>query len=380
MLGAIKNVDTVRSGDADGHGMVVGLTTQEGVRVHAVAVPQDRPSSTGPTWAYLFDHQGMNLIDPGAMGSYYALVDGLKVVGYRPDDIDRVFISHGHSDHDGGAGRLINESGAELWAHEAYGHLLKHDPWEVQRSSGTSVQRYMHQVFEAYVIKEDLKPSETGGRWRAQHDEYMTMRRDLEVTRSVHDGEQVGEMTMYHMPGHTPDSICVSLDGLLFTGDHVLPEITPHPTMKASLPGSNGCQGDRSYGLETYLRSLGRVVDIATDSLMMPAHRLFNRNRFYLQTSDRAQEIIDHHLFRLRVIMRKIGEGRVSLEEVTRGIFSKRALLGRNFYSALSEVVAHIEMLQDTEDIEWSDDGSMRAKSGRNYWRLVTGLTRVRST
>ena len=129
---AFSEVVVVRQGDANGNRMVLRLTTQRGVVIYAMAVPQDWPARTGPTWTYLFQNDGITLIDAGASGSYGELQSGIEQTGFRPADIDRVIITHGHSDHDGAAAQLVNETGAELWAHDIYAHLIPyhhHEPF-----------------------------------------------------------------------------------------------------------------------------------------------------------------------------------------------------------------------------------------------------------
>ena len=96
-----QSVETLRPGDPQGNRMVLRLTTDAGRRIHAIAVPQDWPSRTGPTWCYVFSEEGLNLIDAGAQGSFAELEDGLSVAGYSVRDIDRVIVTHSHLDHDG---------------------------------------------------------------------------------------------------------------------------------------------------------------------------------------------------------------------------------------------------------------------------------------
>ena len=89
-----RSVETLRSGDSQGNRTVLRLTTHVGRQIHAIAVPQDWPSRTGPTWCYVFSEEGLNLIDAGAQGSFAELQDGLSVVGYSVCDIDRVIVTH----------------------------------------------------------------------------------------------------------------------------------------------------------------------------------------------------------------------------------------------------------------------------------------------
>ncbi len=133
MASPFNDVVVLRPGDSEGNRMVVRVATHGGTDIHAVAVPQDRLSRTGPTWTYLVREEGLTLIDAVAIGSFSHLADGVRQAGYEIGDIDRVVVTHGHADHDGAVAQLVEESGAALWAHEIYSHLLPYDRWEIQR-------------------------------------------------------------------------------------------------------------------------------------------------------------------------------------------------------------------------------------------------------
>ncbi len=376
-----KDVVELRRGDSEGNRMVVKLTTDGGTVIHAVAVPQDWPSRTGPTWTYLFENEGLTLMDAGATGSYAALEEGIAQTGFKVGDIERVVITHGHVDHDGAAGELAQEADAEIWAHEIYSHLLPYNPWDIQREAFSPIQQEMRRVTEEYTQGDEsagFRPSE----YRSRHEHYIVKRRSYEVKRNIQDGDSLGGLMFMHAPGHSPDEICAALDGVVFTGDHVLPEITPHPTTKArysdvvkeSLPKAFHDE-DAFYGLNTYLNSLKNVVDLGPEVAVLPAHRLFNKGRYNFQTVSRASEIIRHHGRRLGRILHKVGRDGASLEVLTRGFFARRKLMGGNLYAAMSEVVAHIELLEDIGDIHVADDRGIHATGSENYKQLIHELT-----
>ena len=125
-------VAVLRSGDSAGNGMTLALTDGDGRRIHTVAVPQEGHSHTGPTWAYIFENEGLTLIDPGAAASFDILQSGMALFGRTAADVERVVITHGHADHDGGVAQLLEASGAEFWAHDIYEPLLPFDPRDLQ--------------------------------------------------------------------------------------------------------------------------------------------------------------------------------------------------------------------------------------------------------
>ena len=382
-MSQFRGVETLRRGDAEGNQMVVRLETAEGKTIHAIGVPQDTQSRTGPTWAYLFDNHGLTLIDAGATGSYGRLADGIGEAGYRVQDIERVVITHGHQDHDGAAGKLAQQADAEIWAHRIYGHLLRFNPWDIQRNPTSPLQNEMQRVVAADAGNDSGESAQRSASYRRRHKEYVETRRSFRVSRGVEANEREGDLTFLHAPGHSPDELCITMDGLVFTGDHVLPEITPHPTTKTRfsaavrgcLPTHLHCAEDAYYGLEAYLRSLKLISDLGEDIAVLPAHRLFSKNRFNLETTKRAGEILEHHALRLGRILHRVGKEPKSLEDITRGVFARRKLIGGNLYMALSEIVAHIELLEDAEDLEIADDARLRWTGSDNYRQLISELS-----
>lgn len=66
--------------------------------------------------AYLLDTgEGLILIDTGYRASLYLLIDRIYSIGYRPQDIKKILISHWHWDHVNGCAALQALSGAQVW-------------------------------------------------------------------------------------------------------------------------------------------------------------------------------------------------------------------------------------------------------------------------
>ena len=368
------SVDTLRAGDPQGNRMVIRIVTQNGYVIHAIGVPQDWPSRTGPTWCYVFEHEGTTLIDPGAQGSFSEVEDGLKVAGYTTRDIDRVIVTHGHSDHDGSAAQLIESADAELCAHTMYAALIKYNPWEVQNRDASPIHAEMNRVVSGNLDRR----SES---YTARNQRYIEARKGLTVDQEVDDGDQIGDLAVIYAPGHSPDELCLTLDGIVFTGDHVLPEITPHPTTKAGysdhvmqdIPAAFS-RPSQAYGLEAYMRSLKTIVDLGEEIAVLPAHRLFNRGQFNFVSVMRAGEVINHHGRRMAQILQRISDQPTGLEDVTRGVFERRKLIGGNLFMALSEIVAHIELLQDVGDVEFTEESKLRRTGSHSFRKFVHEL------
>ena len=367
------SVDTLRSGDTQGNRMVLRLTTHAGLQIFAIGVPQDWPSRTGPTWCYVFDHQGITLIDPGAQGSFSELEDGLRVAGFTIGDIDRAIVTHGHSDHDGSTSQLLDSADASLWAHKMYAALIRHNPWEVQDRDSSPIHAEMNRVVAGNLNRR----SES---YAARNRRYVDARKSMTVHHEIDDGDRLGDLSFIYAPGHSPDELCLTLDGVVFTGDHVLPEITPHPTTKATFADHVAedvpvqfSDPAKAYGLETYMKSLKIVLNLG-DLSVLPAHRLYNRGQFNFVSVNRAGEVINHHARRMEQILRRIDSEPTGLEEVTRGVFERRKLIGGNLFMALSEIVAHIEVLEDLGDLEFTEEAKLRRTGTQTFRQFVQEL------
>ena len=377
---AYEDVLVVRDGDARGNRMVVRLTTSAGRPIFAIGVPQpDIEDRLGPTWAYLFECEGVNLVDAGAHGTLDELNDGIETAGYSPRDVDRVIITHGHSDHDGAAFRFVRDAGAELWAHEVYARTLPFDDSRIQRSLKTPLAAQMDAL-----KSRNGRSRDSDSFWHSEPG-YAEAKKAAEVDRRVRGGERVGDMRLMHTPGHSPDELSVVLDNVVFTGDHVLPEITPHPTCRVRFTEEVGralspeyTDADALYGLETYIRSLRMVEELGESIQVLPAHRLFNKGRFNFSDIGRIGEIIEHHAERLEMALDVVDGDGGTLTDVTRALFPRQTPSSPVYHLALTEAMAHVELLHESGDLDVAVDGALRSTGSRNYLGVVGSSAKAR--
>ena len=360
--------EIIKPGDESGNRMVVKYTSPDGLIVYAVGVPQMWESRLGPTWSYVVEGDKLTLVDTGCNGSDHLLEEGLSYIGYPLKDVGRVIITHGHMDHDGSCFHVVEKSGAELWAHEVYSKLVGVNRWEVEREFA--------QLFKVGPRADD----EPFSRTVKAHEE---LGRELKVTNVVTDGLASDGFTFFYTPGHSPDELCILFHGLLFSGDHILPQITPHPSISLSygqyrrfLP--EGYRKDnRFYGLKVYLRSLKKVSDLGEGIRVMPAHRAYYAGKFNPIGLERAGQIIEHHRERCQDLIDQVRPGPLDLETLTRRHFAHQQLDGRMFYAALTEVISHIELLEEAGDLSTvsAEEGTLVRWNGtENFPRFIDGL------
>ncbi|GAC1590403.1 MAG: MBL fold metallo-hydrolase [Acidimicrobiales bacterium] len=291
-------------------------------------LPIDMPGLGHVNTYVLSDDRGVALMDPGLPGeaSWNALVDRLASVGLSPADVHTVFVTHGHPDHFGLAPRLAAENDRlELIAHEAFAA-----GWRAADGE---------ELILLDVDVEDIVPNAFDGTtpWGATWDRPRTMSVDFQrprPTRFVRDREPVRlagrEMFIVHSPGHTLDHVCLHDpdEGILFSGDHVLPSITPH---------ISGLGSGRDP-LDLFDEALARVGGMTGIDLVLPAH-----GHPFTDLSGRAEAIRAHHherLLKLRSVSVDIGPATV--EALSHHLF-REAHWGR---MAESETYAHLEHLR----------------------------------
>ncbi len=351
--------EIIKAGDDAGNRMVIKYTGDGGVVVHGIGVPQAWETPLGPTWSYVVEGDHLTLIDTGCNGSLQHLKEGLEIVGYPLSAVDRIVVTHGHLDHDGNCFDVVKHSGAELWAHEVYSELLGINRWEKEMEwrrgaaglPAVEDTEFVNRVQEYHRAQEFHKKS--GG---------------LRVDRAITDGLIADGLTFYYTPGHSPDELCILFERFLFSGDHILPQITPHPSVNLSyqsfqtlLPeayrGQNTC-----YGLGTFMKSLKSVANLGNDKHVLPAHRAVNRGRFNLIGLERVEEILEHHRDRCHRLIDLIRHEPADLSTITQKHFPGLGPDKANFQLAYTEVVSHIEFLQESGDVEMAgkDDRLVR--------------------
>jgi glyoxylase-like metal-dependent hydrolase (beta-lactamase superfamily II) len=297
------------------------------------------------------DERGIAIVDPGLPGPepWDDLVDRLRRAGYQVADVHTVVVTHSHPDHFGGALRLRYETDAEVVTHETFRTLFDRAPDDSEDSSDLAMNTFDEQV-EA-IERHLSEPAPWGGprsgpprefleRMRYDHGGTGGLFEPLTPTRRVIDGQTIRlarrEWVAMHTPGHTYDHLCLYDPefGVVFTGDHVLPSITPH--ISGLTPHDDP--------LAMFFESLTRMADMAGVSIALPAH-----GHPFTDLRGRSQHIIDHHGERLDIIRLASAElPNGTVNEYMRVLFRERSWGDM----AESETYAHLEHLRALGELE----------------------------
>lgn len=335
--------EIIKSGDDSGNKMVVKYTSPDGVVVHGIGVPQAWETPLGPTWSYVIEGDHLTLVDTGCNGTIQHLEEGLEVLGYPLSAVDRIVVTHGHLDHDGNCFDVVKRSGAELWAHEVYSELLGVNRWEREMEWRQQTKGFPEAEDEEFIQ-----------RIRDHH----RMSGQLKVNNIVQDGLVSDGLTFYYTPGHSPDELCIQFEKVLFSGDHILPQITPHPSVSISYKKFQEVLSEKYraenkyYGLKAYFTSLKKVEGLGDDIVVLPAHRAVHRGKFNPIGLERVGELLEHHKERCHRLLELVQDGPVDMIDITRKLFVGQQLDEVNFYLAYTEVMSHIEFLQECGDVE----------------------------
>jgi glyoxylase-like metal-dependent hydrolase (beta-lactamase superfamily II) len=348
----------------------------------------------------LLDDRGLAVVDPGLPGptSWKALKSRLKSAGFKVKDIHTVIVTHSHPDHFGGAGRIKKEAKANLVAHRAFttwsleestrrNHLpTEEEAREAERIAAAAAQALDLGSEEIPTIADhtddyaadplrnnptsELQASSVpwGGEtpWGGSKHPMPPWRRRMmiralrflfrppEPSQRVVHGERLQlagrEWVSIHTPGHTIDHLCLydPEHGLLLSGDHVLPSITPHIS-------GVGNGGD---ALQSYLQTLDLVAALDGVKLGLPAH-----GHPFDDVPGRVEAIKEHHVERMELIAeasRAIGPATV--QDLSHEIFPKKHW----GVMAESETFAHLEHMVIAGEAERWDE-----PDGRLVYRVA---------
>lgn len=156
---------------------------------HIDCQTRDRPN------VFLVDDGDWTLVDAGWPSDEGTVRDGLHQAGCRPEDIDRVLLTHYDADHVGTLGRLTPELDAPVYVHEADAPYVTGErlpPWTARNAIET-----LHRLYYRRLELPDLPMCQIEG------------------------GEEIGGFRAHHTPGHTPGHVVYVHESLeaAFLGD-----------------------------------------------------------------------------------------------------------------------------------------------------------------
>lgn len=292
----------------------------------------------GFTYVYLVSGDGgAVLVDTGwnHQESWDALTRAVEHTGHTVEGIRGAVLTHFHPDHAGLAGRLRAASDAWIAMHPADIEVTERLAAEPAQERVTALA---DQLRRAGFPEDDLAAFAAGT--------------DLPEPSAVpdlalKDGDTVDlpgrSLRAVWTPGHSPGHLCLHLDDadVFFTGDHVLPRITPHVGQFPLL----STDGDPLGDFIASQAAVGRIPD-ADRLLCLPSHE----HRF-TGLAERSEAIADHHEERLDEMSALLHrKSRATLWQVTSGLTWRRPWADMRVHArhmAAAETVAHLRLLEE---------------------------------
>jgi glyoxylase-like metal-dependent hydrolase (beta-lactamase superfamily II) len=227
--------------------------------------------------SYLIIEEGdVYLIDTGYEKTVDVIVDSIRHLGKKPDNIKLIINTHGHVDHAEGNNLLKQLSGAPIAIHELETQKLQFETADT-------------------IFLQDNDVLSLGNR----------------------------KLIVIHTPGHCPGQICLyeQNTGIIFTGDHIV-EGTSTGTVYVGPPEGS---------VIDYIGSL-RKIQALNLTMILPGH-----GKTIHDPQLKIKGILEHHAQREHQILDILSSGEKTVDEIAdiiykgiaTGRLAKGAVLGR---------------------------------------------------
>jgi glyoxylase-like metal-dependent hydrolase (beta-lactamase superfamily II) len=274
---------------------------------------------------------GWTLVDTGfhdALG-LDAWPRAMADLSIRPQDIDRILVTHYHPDHIGGAGWLQELTGAPVYLHEP-------ELRQVEQFWGGGMADLAEAL--AGLFRAEGMPEEMALGIRDHHHHQWNNVLPLPAITPIPTGDTLriggAGYEVLWLPGHS-DGLAVFWDpqsGILLTNDMLLNKITPNVSLWPDC---------RPNPLQDFLESLAKVEALGA-KLGLPGHRTV-----ITDVAGRAREIRRHHAERLDLMERACGSVRgATAWEVCREVFKPGELTIHQVRFAMAETLAHLVYME----------------------------------
>jgi glyoxylase-like metal-dependent hydrolase (beta-lactamase superfamily II) len=295
---------------------------------------------------YFINESPRTLIDAGIKtgASFEALKQGMEVLGFRLNSIERILITHGHIDHYGQAQKISALSGAQIFIH----------PLEYDR---TRLSFYPLDVLKIILLRNGASEALVSEVVRCI-ESWQDFADPLEEAFFLEEGSIIPFESMsleaIHCPGHSPGllSFYCKERKILFTGDHLLKEITPNPILDISTQSPPF----QYTSLKRYISSLKRIIQMDI-TLSLPGH-----GEVIDDLKSLIQKVFKHHEERMNCVLSILSTGEKSPYDISMELFP--GVQSFDVFLGISEALGHLEILKEQNKVKVIE------RKGRDYYML----------
>lgn len=338
----------MRSDCPNGSPMVRYFESGQGARIYQIALNLF-PILCGYAYLVLLEHDGQNyrvLIDAGSGygDSNKQLENGLQLIAEQTreaiclENLTHVLVTHGHIDHFGGLSYVRPRTTALIGIHELdLRNVINYEQRLTMASRRLCV--FLH---ESGVAAKDVQ------RLIEMYNLMKSVSHSVRVDFTYEAiGMRLGPFELLHVPGHSAGHVVFRLHDILFSGDHVLNDTSPHQSPERLT---------LSTGLDHYLHSLDALQAwVGPVRLTLGGHK-----EPIIDLCARLDAIRALHYERLAMVL-DLFEEPCTTADVARTLFGE--VSGYNELLALEEAGAHIEYLYqrgklnivDTKETEYCE-------------------------
>lgn len=292
--------------------------------------------------SYVFrGRDGFTVLDPGlhTPESEETWESAMAEIGFRPEDVERIVLTHHHPDHYGMTGWFQERSSAPVFLSAAGCRQVQLLWAPDQPMTRLTVELFIRHGLEPALLEPMTKHLEGFVR----HVSPQPLLTPLREGETVRLGDKPYEAI--HTPGHALGHLCFydASAHEIFCGDHVLPQISPNVSF---LPA-----GLDNNPLGAYLGSLLEISRLPV-AMAYPGHR-----DPFAKFGSRCTELIAHHEQRLSLMMGHLRDP-FTAYQLCRIVFGER-LTVHQLRFAMAETLAHLAVLAETGRAEMLEQGEL---------------------
>ena len=278
---------------------------------------------TGPGWT---------IVDTGyGVAETHALWERHFAETMAGKPVKRIIVTHYHPDHVGCAAWLHERTSAPVWmtateflsAHAAADDAAGFDR---ENSARLFLEHGLGKVRPDFAIAQQARNTAYKRGVPTAPRQYMR----------IMDGDliRIGrrEWRIITAFGHAPEhaTLFSTGEGILISGDQVLPRITTNVSVWGNQPESNP--------LKLFLDSFDKFAALPADALVLPSH-----DSVFTGLHERIAQLHAHHALRLDELAASIGTPKCAAEILP--VLFRRPLNDHQLVFAIGEAIAHLHFL-----------------------------------